>query len=214
MRFFKWSAGFACAAAVIFALTLLTPHHSQAQYASPVRVMNATTDPIPANAAQSGPWTMSISGTPMVSINGSPTVNVATGANTPLFVRDVDNPARSPYAKSLQLQNTCGSQYIIQPGEIPNGQILVIEFVSYIADVQPAGLIPFIGLGIANKLNILLPTRFNTGGTADEFVVSQQTRFYVPPNNGVTVETCFRNNAQAVASNDASFSVSGYLLNP
>jgi hypothetical protein len=213
MRFFRWSAGIACAGAAIFALTFLAPHNSQAQYASPVRVMNGTIDAVPTVAQQSGPWSMAITGTPTISITGTPTVNVASGANTPLFVRDVDNPARAPYAKSLQLANTCGSQYIIQPGEIPNGQILVIEFVSYIGDIQPAGLSPFIGMGIANKLNIFLPTRFNTG-TIDTFIVSQQTRLYVPPNNGVTAETCFKNNAQAVASNDASMSVSGYLVTP
>ena len=120
MRFFRWSAGAACAAAAIFALTFLAPHHSQAQFASPVRVMNGVSDAVPTFAQQSGPWSMAITGTQKV--------NVSSGVNTPLMVRNVDNPARSPYAKSLQLSNTCGAQYIIQPGEIPNGQILVIEF--------------------------------------------------------------------------------------
>jgi len=95
----------------------------------------------------------------------------------------------SPYAKSIQLSNTCASQYLLQPGEIPNGQILVIEFVSYSGHIQPAGLSPFIGMGIANKLNIL--TRFNAG-TIDTSIVSQQTRLYVRTNNGVTAETCFK----------------------
>jgi hypothetical protein len=167
--------------------------------------MNGVSDAVPTVAQQSGPWSMAIT--------SIPTVNVASGANNPIMIRDVDNPARSPYAKSLQLANTCGSQYIIQPGEIPNGQILVIEFVSYIGDIQPAGLSPFIGMGIANKLNIFLPTRFNAG-VVDTFIVSQQTRLYVPPNNRVTAETCFRSGATAVASNDASMSVSGYLVTP
>jgi hypothetical protein len=55
MRFFRWSAGAACAAAAIFALTFLAPHHSQAQFASPVRVMNGVSDAVPTVAQQSGP---------------------------------------------------------------------------------------------------------------------------------------------------------------
>jgi hypothetical protein len=68
-------------------------------------------------------------------------------------------------------------------------------------------------MGIANKLNIFLRTHFNAGAV-DTFIVSQQTHLYVPPKHGVIAETCFRSLATAVASNDASMPVSGYLVTP
>lgn len=57
-------------------------------------------------ATQSGTWNVGLTGTPAVSVSNFPAIQPVSFSNTsttPLFVRDVDNSARTA------LQLTCGS---------------------------------------------------------------------------------------------------------
>src|SRR5215472_1297712 len=79
-------------------------------------------------ATQSGAWN--------VGITGTPTVHVGNAATSPVLVRDVDNPARKPFAVNTSCvmaaaSNNCNAQF-----SVPAGSELVIENVSVSAAVK------------------------------------------------------------------------------
>ena len=87
------------------------------------------------NAQQAGAWTVGISGTPVVGLDAANnTVRLDADANTvkvdsaaPVSVRDVDHPARQPFAASCVINNNQGFPCIV--ATVPPGKRLVIEMV-------------------------------------------------------------------------------------
>jgi hypothetical protein len=80
------------------------------------------------NAQQSGTWNVGISGTPVVGLDaGNNTVKFDAVNNTvkvdptnPLSIRDVDNPARQPFRKSVFVSFPDGATFAaINPGINP-----------------------------------------------------------------------------------------------
>jgi hypothetical protein len=61
--------------------------------------LSGTTVPGAVSATQSGTWN--------VGITGTPSVNVGNSASSPVLVRDVDNPVRSPYTDLASAATTC-----------------------------------------------------------------------------------------------------------
>ncbi len=107
-----------------------------------VNVVNTPT----VNAKQSGPWSVDISGTPVVGLDDAnntvkfDAVNntVKIDAATPVMVRDVDNPARQPLITSASLVLPFGQTFGFQPiTTVPTGKVLIIEGVS--VDTRFAG---------------------------------------------------------------------------
>jgi len=116
-----------------------------------VQVVNSASSPVPVtgkvNAAQSGPWTVGINGTPTVNVASAPPVNVNFPSNigingtvpvqnapgligfTPFVVQDFENPARSAFQASCTaaLVNVF---YTCDLASIPGTKTLVIETVS------------------------------------------------------------------------------------
>ena len=94
-----------------------------------VNVVNTPT----VTAQQGGPWTVGISGTPVVGLDASNnTVRFDAGNNTvkvdsaaPVSVRDADNPARQPLAGSCVINNNQGFPCTV--ANVPPGKRLVIE---------------------------------------------------------------------------------------
>ena len=100
------------------------------------------------NAQQSGTWNVGITGTPVVGLDaGNNTVKFDAVNNTvkvdptnPLSIRDVDNPARQPFRKSVFVSFPDGATFAaINPGiNPPAGKRLVIEAVSASGNI-PSG---------------------------------------------------------------------------
>jgi hypothetical protein len=64
------------------------------------------------------------------------TVSVSNAGNSPLLVRDVDNAARQPFRVNLFPQVLAGSQHGTASFQLPAGRMLVIEYVSGIANTR------------------------------------------------------------------------------
>ena len=163
------------------------------------------------------PFNVNVVNTPLP-VTG--TINVGNLGDSPLPVRDVDNPARQPIQANI----------IEVPPQIPNpilftvpaGKRLVIEYVS--ADIQAntqCATAPLYALrtttgGVA--LNHFFQSEFTgtLGAAANEatraYGLSQQTRIYADPNTTVTLD--IRTSAFPSCSfmvNDG-IHVSGYLV--
>jgi hypothetical protein len=97
------------------------------------------------------------------------------------FIRDVDNPARSPYQEVVRvvIPNGAVSGQVVLPG-IPAGKQLVIEYVSasgYFALGQSA----YLQVGIVDSAIrhfVPLLQRFNTG-VRTRIIGGQETRIYI-----------------------------------
>ena len=103
-----------------------------------VNVVNTPT----VSAQQSGSWNVGINGTPAVTVANFPAttnVGIDPAANTvrvdttsPLPVRDVDNPARHPFAASCTINNNGGFPCTMTM--VPPGKRLVIEMFQLTAN--------------------------------------------------------------------------------
>jgi len=103
-----------------------------------VNVVNTPT----VSAQQSGSWNVGINGTPTVTVSNFPATNnvgidpaantVKIDATNPLPVRDVDNPARHPFAASCTINNNGGFPCTLTM--VPPGKRLVIEMFQLTAN--------------------------------------------------------------------------------
>ena len=165
------------------------------------------------NANQAGNWNVGINGTPNVNIANTPTVNLAqgttvgvTGGNfsfsntpsTPLFNRDIDNPANQPIEFALcisvpAIKCNFVSNSITVPLVPVNGnnvQRVVIEQVSGVCFVQGDPLLNgslftnYAGAygPVAGEYDFPLGS-IQTGGVQ---VFSQKTRLYQDPHQTLT----------------------------
>jgi len=174
---------------------------------------------------------VSLLGTPAVTITGTPTVNVGTPtvnlgagstvgingsvqvgnvATSPVFMRDVDNPARQPFQQLLCLAATASSCSVPSSFTVPSGKELVIEYVSggcVTADassfVNAAGLHTSVqgavGFHFFGNLRI---------GPNSAFDFGQQTRLYADPNTNVTLAASLIGGGGV-----CGMEISGYLVN-
>jgi hypothetical protein len=176
------------------------------------------------NAQQSGTWNVGISGTPVVGLDaGNNTVKFDAVNNTvkvdptnPLSIRDVDNPARQPFRKSVFVSFPDGATFAaINPGiNPPAGKRLVIEAVSASGNI-PSGQKFACTLNITDEFAQVL---FNldltltlqaTFGAVDSFQGNTTTRVYLEPSDNIAFDA-FRTSGAGSGGMRVSFS--GYFV--
>jgi hypothetical protein len=177
-----------------------------------VNVVNTPAHPVPVVVE----GTTTISGT--VSIGNQPSVSLAPGANVtvsgrrtvPVFVRDLDNPARQPFEAdvSVTVPDTFGGQNAVIT-IVPVGKMLVVEHVSVISFLP-------LGQKFSGSVNInfaryhhLVSTARGAFGSADLFEISQPIRLYVGP--GATLNARADRDI-AMGAGQARFTISGYMV--
>lgn len=184
-------------------------------YATPpaddVKVINAVAEPVPTTvtnsptvmAAQSGRWSVGISGTP--------TVKIGNAAENPVLMRDVDNPASQPFHESISFDLPEGFTEVNMPiTTVPVGKRLVIEYISAKATL-PAGQ-KLRNLAIRTSLNGNLVYHYlvqTPTGIFNEYVTGQQVRLYADPNT-LPHLSATRNTGDGTTA--VRVSISGYLV--
>jgi len=176
------------------------------------------------NAQQSGTWNVGINGTPVVGLDaGNNTVKFDAVNNTvkvdptnPLSIRDVDNPARQPFRKSVFVSFPDGATFAaINPGiNPPAGKRLVIEAVSASGNI-PSGQKFACTLNITDEfaqvlfnLDLTLTLQATFGGV-DSFQGNTTTRVYLEPSDNIAFDA-FRTSGAGSGGMRVSFS--GYFV--
>ena len=147
-----------------------------------VNVKNTASNPVPVvgtvNSAQSGPWSVSLNGTPTVSsaqvgswnvgITGRPSVQLAPS---------------EPVGQQLfgALSGSSATTYR-QLYEVPAGKLLVLEYVSAQIGVPSGGRAFVEFFGATSKIYLPMSLQGSTGST-DVIVGSQPVRMYLPAGN-------------------------------
>jgi hypothetical protein len=194
-------------AALMAVLSSVPARPVDAQHIAPVTVTNV---PLPTT----------VTNTPAVTISGTPAVSVANGVATPLFVKNVDDPARQPFARDCAVEGfdslgrgTCSFE------AVPSGKRWVIETMSgqlsLDAGVKPIHIdLQLCSAGYAT--DNYFPAVFQ--GTSafffgDNFTVNQPVRLYsdnVLGCHGSTFVNLLVSNATPDGS--AFFILSGHLV--
>jgi hypothetical protein len=158
-----------------------------------VKVINTSSQPVP------------------TVITNSPIMKIKTDADNPVFVKDVDNPARQAFQQKLNFNLADGFSEVCMPiATVPAGKRLVIEYVS--AKVTIPGGHKLRALNVFTNLNgdfayhFLAPT---PTGVFNEYVAAQQLRLYADPNTQVNI-CASRDNGDGIAPVQAT--ISGYLV--
>jgi hypothetical protein len=158
-----------------------------------VKVINTSTQPVP------------------TVITNTPTTKIKTDADNPIFVQDVDNPARQPFQQKMNFNLADGFSEVCMPiATVPAGKRLVIEYVS--AKVNIPGGQKLRALNVFTNLNgdfayhFLVPT---PTGAFNEYVAGQQVRLYADPNTQVNI-CASRDTGDGIAPVQAT--ISGYLV--
>jgi hypothetical protein len=216
--------GFAGLSFLIGAIALVTPRPTQGQDGDtvgppkPVKVINTPAEPVPVTGTTTitgdislAPGTsVAINNTPNVNVVNTPTVQVGNTPDAPVSARDVDNPARQPFHKSINIGFP--SAFVV-----PNGKRLVIEFfsarVSFPAECRLSDLSITTTTEGEGALHFFLPTTIDPVLLARAMVVSQETRIYADPGTEVKFggdTACFLGGTldQFIATG----TISGYLV--
>jgi hypothetical protein len=188
-----------------------------------VRVVNTTNEPVPVavqgnpnvnvvnsptvKAQQNGAWNVGITGTPTVSLDDSPT--------NPISVRDVDRPTAQPfqYETEVTLEEGEGGQNAAIP--VPQGKLLVIEYVSVFGTapasqrIQQFGLLTHVAPDNVMRPHYLQFTKQDTGFGSFEYTAAQQVRVYADTPGAAARVT----RTPATGTVTFRFIVSGYFVN-
>ena len=235
--------------AVFGSVVSLVPQKPAAGAGSaPVNITSPIPLPVTGNVNATVNGAVGITGTPNVNVANTPNVNIGslpavqlgsgstvgiTGpvqvgndAANPAVVRDVDNPARQPFQKTICI--AFGSFTLQCTGlglglgfQVPATQRLVIEQVSGNCEQgagSPVGTVPLrtqVGSDFVDHIFPLQPTPIFAAPTAVySSSFNQVTRIYADPNSGVGFSglqfAAFGTGIDALCK----VSVSGYLLNP
>ena len=160
--------------------------------------------PISLEAAPPTPAMVTVANVPL------PVGNTGT---TPLYNRDVDNPARHPFARevtcSLPDQNkSCSVSF-----SVDSGKELVVETVSASSTIQGGnktwGVISVTSGGVSVS-SVQLPLQFQAtfGGGVDTYGGTQSLRLYADPASAVTLTGW----EQPLGLGNFTFDVSGYTV--
>src|SRR5215470_540884 len=145
----------------------------------PVAVTGSTTISGTVNAAQSGAWNVGITGTPVV--------NVTNTNKSPLFARDVDNPAQQPFAFALCAPSSpagpCPSSSFTIPSTTATGQPVqrfVLEYVSGVCGLGTGSFFEELVIDStfngANGAYGVIPTLTGSSFSLNEYIIAQQMR--------------------------------------
>ncbi len=212
-------------ATLVGALVFSGSHSSQA--APPdrdVTVVNTSANPVPVQVR--GVTPVSIANTPAVLaqqlgqwnvvLSGTPTVQVGNAFNSPLPVRDVDNPARQPFQRELDPLVSPGSFTASDSLTVPAGKRFAIEFASASVDT-PAGTKMWVriqttssGVGLSYSLLPQLQGNYAADGS-DFLLAAQPMKLYADPGTQVTAVVSVLGGV-ANTNTGASVSLSGYFV--
>ena len=136
-------------------------------------------------------------------------VVVVNDASEPVLVEDVDNPARRPFNRTVQLDNASGGQGYGTTIDAPSDDQLVIEFLSAScssqAGIEPTKLRVFAGVEHYFWLeNLAFGVGFSSTAT-------HMTRMYPNPGSPMNFSV-FPSTNQATIN--CTLSITGYLIAP
>jgi len=156
-----------------------------------------------------------------VQITGTPSISFSNTASSPLYTRDVDNPARRPFQTTLcltasfgQPASSCGSttsQYAV-----PSDRRLVIEFVSGFCSTGPVGGTALTILRTELNTTVAgIPVQHNIPLTPGlgHFDAAQQTRIYADPGTNVNLGGSL-SAGSTPTSVICDITMSGYTITP
>jgi hypothetical protein len=187
----------ACAglALVIALVALATPTSTQGQDGDtvgppkPVKVVNTPAEPVPVTGTTTITGDVTLAPGTSVAINNSPTVHVGNAPDAPVPGRDVDNPARQPFQRSMSFPASF---------TVPSGKRLVIEvFSARVSFPEPCRLSDLYLVTVTGGQTAFYyhsPTTIEPVLLPRAVVVNQQTRIYADPGTSVTVNAeraCF-----------------------
>ncbi len=185
--------------------TSANPVPTQAQGTTDIAGIVSVTNTPTVLAKQGGPWNVGISGTP--------TVQIDNAANAPVFVREVDNPARHAFQSSI-LFDIPDSFIEVCPtlATVPIGKRMVIQYVS--ARVT----LPFSDQKIdeirlrttVNGVEAFHDLKVEPTGVFNRFRVAQPVQVYADPS--ALVELCVSRTLTAGMAPFNSATLSGYLV--
>jgi hypothetical protein len=162
---------------------------------SEVKVVNTSSQPVP------------------TVVTNTPTVKIITDANHPVFVQDVDNPARQAFQQDISFILPDNFSEVCSPlTNVPAGKRLVIEYISGKATL-PAAEQKMRSFSIRTTINgnlvyhYVVPT---ATGIFNEYVAGQQVRLYADANTLPHICVSRGNPNDGVVSVQAS--ISGYLV--
>ena len=180
----------ACAglALVIGLVALVTPTSTQGQGGDtvgppkPVKVINTPAEPVPVTGTMTVTGDVTLAPGTSVAINNSPTVQVGNAPDAPVPSRDVDNPARQPFQRSMSFPSSF---------TVPGGKRLVIEvFSARVSFPEPCRLSDLYLITVTEGQSAFFyhsPTTIEPVLRPRAVVVNQQTRIYADPGTSVTV---------------------------
>ena len=198
----------ALAIGILAAVLLLVPARPVvAQRGAPVTVLNT---PLPTT----------VTNTPSVTIRGTPTVSVGNTSAAPLFVQNVDDPARQPFARDCIIDTfNASGQGSCSFEAVPAGKRWVIETLSGQISTN-AGTKPFsINLQLCSAgyaTDNFFPAVFQGNSaffSGDYFTVNQQVRLYSDNVGGCHTAPFFNVGISNATAGFAEFILSGYLVN-
>jgi len=209
----RFAATFGAPLAAVALLTYGTNHTTVSAapppQAAPVLVTNS-------GAAQAVPTAAQGITTVGGSVEVSNVVGVSNAAQSPLFVRDVDNGARTSYQRNMVLifNNLDGVQ--LGGFSVPASKIFVVELITVLSQLpndQRVKLTMFVNDGPSIVQHFFAPAFTGSDFTNDVLTLSQPVRLYARCNN---CEYSIRVNATRFGSNQGSGSVqlsfSGHLI--
>lgn len=173
----------------------LAGHSYGAPPPSEVKVVNTSSQPVP------------------TVITNTPTVKINTDADHPVFVQDVDNPARQAFQQDITFTLPDNFSEVCSPLTVVSaGKRLVIEYISGKATF-PAADQKLRNMSIRTTLNgnlvyhYLAPT---ATGIFNEYVAAQQVRLYADANT--LPHICVSRGTLNDGIVTVQASISGYLV--
>jgi hypothetical protein len=178
--------------ALVGAISVLTPRSGFGQKAS--------TQPTPIPP----PVNVNVVNTPLP-VTG--TISVGNLGDSPLPVRDVDNPARQPVSATANCSESTGTNCEATIYSVPAGKRLVIEYVSFQARV-PFGQVAYMSITGGPYFPFSQPAVSFPGANVVRF--AEQVRLYSEP--GTTLVVQGERTGSGLSSTNFSFFISGYLV--
>jgi len=197
----------------VIALSLPQNGHSNIAVDKDVRVINTPAEAVPVavqnsptvKAQQDGAWN--------VGITGTPTVQVGNSETTPVLIRDVDRPTAQPFQYQAVATVEDGQNAADASIPVPEGKMLVIEFVSVNGSAPPNHQIYLSLLTRVAPDNFFRPHYLQYTkqdyGSFNHYTANQQVRIYADAPT-VTVRL---QHFPTIGTVSFRVTVSGYLVN-
>lgn len=156
------------------------------------------------NAEQSGAWS--------VGITGTSAVEVVNPSDSPVLGRDVDQPARHPFQRSVVMDFASGKGIATAQFTVPANKPLVVEYVSahiVLTDGVMSQFSVHTSAGDSTGLHYFAP--MSQANFPESYTISQQTRLSARPGSTVTIEARRTFNTNSLPDSGLA-TISGHLV--